>query len=150
MVNENYRAAEEEYLYHENQGNELKGINQALQIEKEAKKMKEEKREKLIEKLDENYWLGNEEEYPKYDYSYNFTEINNIKELYEYFLKGNRAIRAGVLFEDLTFVNQVNAGDEWLALRDYIDEWKTFESISFGYIAEQGYDYFKEYVEGII
>ena len=150
MVNEYYRAAEEDYLYHENQGNESEGINQALQIEKEAKKVQEARRKKLIKKLDTNIWLSNERDYPKWDYSYNFTQIDNIKDLFEYFQRGNRAIRAGVLFEDLAFVNQVNAGDEWLALRDYIDEWKTFESISFEYIASKGFDYFKEYIGNII
>ncbi len=57
--------------------------------------------------------------------------------LFEYFGSGPHAIREGVIFERLAFVQQVDMGDEWLVLKREFDEgsgetlWIPFESYSF-------------------
>ena len=148
-MNEHYKAAEEEYLYWEMQGQELKGIEEAEKIEEkeraEKQRVKENTKKRLIKECNNNPWLA-DDFYPLHDYSYSFTEINTIKDLFEYFKQGNRPIRAVVLFDNFAFVNQVNGGDEWLALIDDTEQWKTFESISFEYIASESYAEFENYI----
>ncbi len=95
----------------------------------------------LVSKCQENGWLkvgGYDwqddpflEEYP-----YEFMRIDDIDALREHFERGNWAIRQGVVFDDLAFINQVNGGDEWWTLKRDGEEWAAFESTSFAYVIE--------------
>lgn len=98
-------------------------------------------RSRLVEKCQENGWLkvgGYDwqddpflEEYP-----YEFCRIDDIDALREYFERGNWAIRQGVVFGDLAFINQVNGGDEWWTLKRDGRDWAAFESTSFALLIE--------------
>ena len=112
-------------------------------------------RSRLIEKCQENGWLkvgGYDwqddpflEEYP-----YEFSRIDGIDALREYFERGNWAIRQGVVFDDLAFVNQVNGGDEWWTLKRDGEGWLAFESTSFAYLIEaKGRDAFDTLVRSM-
>lgn len=69
------------------------------------------------------------------DYTFCFTECKTLKELKEYFIRGNWAIRQGFKLENLAFVNQDNGGDEWKVFKKFPDgELITFESISMRHI----------------
>lgn len=95
----------------------------------------------LVSKCQENGWLkvgGYDwqddpflEEYP-----YEFMRIDDIDALREHFGRGNWAIRQGVVFGDLAFINQVNGGDEWWTLKRDGEEWVAFEPTSFAYVIE--------------
>ena len=99
------------------------------------------KHKALVEKCQENGWLmrgGYDwqddpflEEYP-----YDFVEAYSLDELRRYFAYGNMAIRQGVVYDDLAFIQQVNGGDEWWTLKQtgkgsQPDNWLDFESWSF-------------------
>ena len=90
----------------------------------------------LIEKCQENGWLMEGgyawqddpflEEYP-----YSFVRADSIEGLREYF-GGNWALRQGILYDDLAFIQQVDGGDEWWTLKKLPDgRWLDFESWSF-------------------
>lgn len=109
----------------------------------------------LVEKCQENGWLkvgGYDwqddpflEEYP-----YEFSRIDDIDALREYFERGNWAIRQGVVFDDLAFVNQVNGGDEWWTLKRDGEGWLAFESTSFACLIEaKGRDAFDTLVRSM-
>lgn len=72
---------------------------------------------------------------PTKDFS--FFNSESLDALFEYFRSGPHAIREGVIFERLAFVQQVDMGDEWLVLKRELDEesgemfWFPFESYSF-------------------
>ena len=78
----------------------------------------QEEHDSLVEKCQENGWLKRGgfdwqddpwlEEYP-----YDFSRAPTIKDLADFFSSGNWAIRQGVLFGDLAFIQQINGGDEW-------------------------------------
>jgi hypothetical protein len=95
---------------------------------------------KLVAKCQENGWLqiGGAawlddpylEEYP-----YEFARLNNIEDLRAFFAHGNWAIRQGVVFDDLAFIQQVDGGDEWWTLKNNNGEWMDFESIGFEDVA---------------
>jgi len=101
---------------------------------------------------DSKPWLGDYCEYPAYDYGYSFEEIEDIEALAERFEHGNWSIRTGFLYGGLAFVQQVNGGDEWLALRQTTPgEWESFESISMGHILQHSsQDVFEDYVERLV
>ncbi|MDR0530885.1 MAG: DUF4314 domain-containing protein [Oscillospiraceae bacterium] len=96
--------------------------------------------------------LCNYREYPARDYAYTFEEIDDPETLAEHFEHGNWDIRTGFLYGGLAFVQQVNGGDEWLALRQsQPGQWESFESISFGHILlSAGEDELLEYVSDIV
>ena len=110
-------------------------------FEPRSKPLDEETREQLVSKCQENGWLkvgGYDwqddpflEEYP-----YEFMRIDDIDALREHFGRGNWAIRQGVVFDDLAFINQSNGGDEWWTLKRDGEGWVAFESTSFAYIIE--------------
>jgi len=96
-------------------------------------------KEELTAKQQENDWLRNRDaedgvytEYPTYDYSYNiYYECMTIEELKRAFLYGNWAIRQCFTYKNLAFINQINAGDEWLTLKKFEDgRLLDFESIT--------------------
>ena len=90
----------------------------------------------LVEKCQENGWLREGgyawqddpflEEYP-----YSFVRTDSIDGLRDYF-GGNWALRQGILYDDLAFIQQVDGGDEWWTLKKLPDgKWLDFESWSF-------------------
>ena len=89
----------------------------------------------LVEKCQENGWLkvgGFDwqddpflEEYP-----YEFSRTDSVDRLREALGSGNWAIRQGFCYRDLAFIQQVNGGDEWWALKRDGDGWVDFESVS--------------------
>lgn len=93
--------------------------------------------ETLIEKCQHNGWLmrgGYDWQDDPYleEYPYEFARLGNLDDLREYFSYGNWAIRQGVTYKDLAFIQQVNGGDEWWTLKQVDDGWMSFESITFG------------------
>lgn len=106
----------------------------------------------LMESCEQNDWLMNYNEYPAHDYPYTFEEIEDAATLAQRFRYGNWSIRTGFLYGGLAFVQQVNGGDEWLALRqDKTGEWESFDSISMEYILHnQEVAAFESYVDGLV
>lgn len=93
--------------------------------------------ETFIEKCQHNGWLmrgGYDWQDDPYleEYPYEFARLGNLDDLREYFSHGNWAIRQGVTYKDLAFIQQVNGGDEWWTLKQVDDGWMSFESITFG------------------
>lgn len=84
--------------------------------------------EELTAKQQENGWLRNRDaedgvytDYPTYDYSYGAYECLSIEELKRAFLYGNWAIRQCFTYKNLAFINQMNGGSEWWALKKFED-----------------------------
>lgn len=69
-------------------------------------------------------WL---EEYP-----YEFVEAEDVSALRGFLEHGNWAIRTGIVYDDLAFIQQVNGGDEWWTFKKAPDGWEAFESWTFG------------------
>jgi len=93
----------------------------------------------LIDKCQENSWLKIEEidfdENFNVDdyYPYCFFRTKNLEILKMYFIHGNWAIREGILFKDICFVNQVSGEDEYWILKYDAEnnKWINFESVNF-------------------
>jgi hypothetical protein len=75
------------------------------------------------------------------EYPYEFASLGSIEELREFALNGNWAIRQGVVYGDLAFIQQVNGGDEFWTLKRNGDSWVGFESVSLGHMAKDGADF---------
>lgn len=91
--------------------------------------------EKLEKKCQENGWLmrgGYDWQDDPYleEYPYEFRTASDMESLTSFFEHGNWAIRQGIVFDDLAFIQQVNGGDEWWTLKRAGDEWVDFESVS--------------------
>ena len=92
--------------------------------------------ETLIEKCQQNGWLmrgGYDWQDDPYleEYPYEFCVADDLEELRSFFTHGNWAIRQGICYKDLAFIQQVNGGDEWWTLKRVDDGWLDFENISF-------------------
>ena len=92
--------------------------------------------ETLIEKCQQNGWLmrgGYDWQDDPYleEYPYEFCVADDLEELRSFFTHGNWAIRQGICYKDLAFIQQVNGGDEWWTLERVDDGWLDFENISF-------------------
>ena len=59
-----------------------------------------------------------------------FTIFTDLEELKKTFLEGNWCLGQAFIYKNLCFINQVNAGDEWLTIKNFEDEAIHFESIS--------------------
>ncbi len=71
------------------------------------------------------------------EYPYEFDRCFSMDDLADFFNAGNWAIRQGVVYGDLAFIQQVNGGDEWWTLKqDAEGSWVPFESVSFERIAK--------------
>lgn len=96
----------------------------------------------LADKCQENGWLRRGG-YPWQDgpyleeYPYEFAKAGSVEELRGFFAHGNWALRQGVVYEDLAFVQQVDGGDEWWTLKRTDSGWLAFESWSFGRIVQE-------------
>lgn len=93
--------------------------------------------ETLIKKCQQNGWLmrgGYDWQDDPYleEYPYEFSCADDLEELRGFFTHGNRAIRQGIVYKDLAFIQQVNGGDEWWTLKQVDDGWMSFENITFG------------------
>lgn len=101
----------------------------------------EEEQKTLEAKCQENGWLkrgGYDWQDDPYmeEYPYEFDRCFSIEDMRDFFVHGNWAIRQGVVYGDLAFIQQVNGGDEWWTLKQDDDgQWHNFESISFKRIA---------------
>jgi hypothetical protein len=88
---------------------------------------------------DRKPWLGNYQEYPASSYPYTFEKIEDMETFMERMGHGNWSIRTGFLFGGLSFVLQVNGGDEWLALYQRTPgRWTPLDSFSFAHILQRG------------
>lgn len=102
--------------------------------------------EALVAKCQENGWLKRGgydwqddpwlEEYP-----YEFVEAEDVSALRGFLGCGNWAIRTGIVYDDLAFIQQVNGGDEWWTLKKAPVGWEAFESWTFGGILERGTEF---------
>ena len=108
-----------------------------------------ETRNQLIDKCQENEWV-------KYDgyawqddpyleqYPYAFCVARNMESLREFFVHGNWAIRQGILYNDLAFIQQVDGGDEWWTLKRTPEGWVEFESMSFDSVAREPLEFARQ------
>lgn len=101
--------------------------------------------ERYKRKCQENIWIkvGGAEFEPEgfcceSDYEYGLTRFDDIEMLKAFFEHGNWAIRQGVQYQDLIFVQQVNGGDEWWTLKVTDDKLVAFESITMKLVIERG------------
>lgn len=67
-----------------------------------------------------------------------FCLIDNLKTLKKFFRHGNWCLGQAVIFKNLCFIQQVNGGDEWLVIKEFENETRSFESISFERIITEG------------
>lgn len=80
----------------------------------------------------ENFWIKR-----AYDPPFNksmLLKCNSPEELQEYLRKGNWCLGQGFYFQNICFINQIEAGDEWLTIKDDY----AFESITFSGIIQRG------------
>lgn len=70
------------------------------------------------------------------EYPYEFDRCFSMDDLSDFFRAGNWAIRQGVIYGDLAFIQQVNGGDEWWTLKQDGDTWVPFENLALQEIAE--------------
>jgi len=76
-----------------------------------------------------------------------FTECKTVDELMQRFTHGNWMLGVAFYYKNLCFINQINAGDEWLTIKNNI----AFESISADLIIEQdGEQRFKDMIEDML
>ena len=81
------------------------------------KEADERTKRELADKCQENGWLRRGG-YPWQDdpyleeYPYEFAKAGSVEELRGFFAHGNWALRQGIVYEDLAFVQQVDGGDE--------------------------------------
>jgi hypothetical protein len=68
-----------------------------------------------------------------------FYECLSIEELYDLLTQGNWILGQPFYFQNLCLVNQINAGDEWLVIRDGL----AFESLTAGAME---YEEFKDWI----
>lgn len=96
----------------------------------------------LVAKCQDNGWLKvggyawQDDPYLE-EYPYGFALAGSVDELRGFFAHGNWALRQGIVYEDLAFVQQVDGGDEWWTLKRTDSGWLGFESWSFGRIAQE-------------
>lgn len=69
-----------------------------------------------------------------------FCECKTVEELYSQLTQGNCILGQPFYFKNLCFINQVNAGDEWLVIRDCVP----FESLT---ASAMEYEEFKDWIE---
>ena len=106
------------------------------------KEADERTKRELADKCQENGWLRRGG-YPWQDdpyleeYPYEFAKAGSVEELRGFFAHGNWALRQGIVYEDLAFVQQVDGGDEWWTLKRTDSGWLACESWSFGRIVQE-------------
>ena len=74
--------------------------------------------------------------------------FEDIKELKHFFRMGNWCLGQAAMYGDLCFIQQVNAGDEWLTLKYFAEEGiLAFESVSFNHFGENE---FEDFIQRIV
>ena len=71
---------------------------------------------------------------------HDFYQCHSIQELYNLLTQGNWILGQPFYFRNLCFINQINAGDEWLVIRDGL----AFESLTAGAMQ---YEEFKDWID---
>ena len=100
------------------------------------KEADERTKRELADKCQENGWLRRGG-YPWQDdpyleeYPYEFAKAGSVEELRGFFAHGNWALRQGIVYEDLAFVQQVDGGDEWWTLKRTDSGWLAFERLEY-------------------
>ena len=72
-----------------------------------------------------------------------FFQCGTITELYSFLSRGNWMLGQPFYYQNLCFINQINAGDEWLVIRDGI----AFESLT---AEAMGFEEFKEWIKCVM
>lgn len=84
---------------------------------------------------------------PPFTRSSSFYECSSIDELIEKFRHGNWCVGNAFIFENLALIQQLNGGDEYLAILDHV----VFDSISFEWILRKhGADYTRNYIHNLL
>jgi hypothetical protein len=104
-----------------------------------------------LEIAQNNVWISQRGSYhPEDDCAFedplcpkDFYECYTIQGLYNQLVKGNALLGQPFYYKNLCFINQINAGDEWLVIRDDLE----FESLT---ASAMGYENFKHWVECIL
>lgn len=101
--------------------------------------------EELVGKCQDNPWLKvggvvfEDDLCMEEDYKYCFSECESIVILLSQIAKGNWSIRQGFVYNSLAFINQVDGGDEWWAVKKFSDgTLKSFDSITFEGMIKRG------------
>ena len=87
-------------------------------------------------------------DFPEDDYSWGIVKMDDSATIAEQIVEYDWAIRTGFVYKDVAFVQQVEGGDEWLALKRDGDTWVPFESYSLSRMAlKNGIDYCLDLIE---
>jgi len=73
---------------------------------------------------------------------HDFFQCGTIEELYNFLSRGNWMLGQPFYYQNLCFINQINAGDEWLVIRDGL----AFESLT---AEAMGFEEFKDWIKCI-
>lgn len=102
-------------------------------------------KEEYIKMAQSNPWLMiggidfEDDPFMEEDYGYQLTYVSNPDDLLKKIGHGNWAIRQAFGYGSLVFANQVNGGDEWLALKKFPDgKIISFDSITFEDMIKRG------------
>ncbi|WIV11122.1 hypothetical protein [Proteiniborus sp. MB09-C3] len=102
-------------------------------------------KDEYIKIVQENAWLKiggiafQEDPFMEQDYGYELTYCSNAEDLLKKIGRGNCAIRQAFGYGSLVFANQVNGGDEWLAIKKFNNgDIKLFDSIPFENMIREG------------
>lgn len=71
---------------------------------------------------------------------HDFYQCYSIHELYNLLTRGNWILGQSFYYRNLCFINQINAGDEWLVIRDGL----AFESLTAGVMV---YEEFQDWIQ---
>lgn len=102
-------------------------------------------KDEYIKAVQQNTWLKiggvafQEDPFMEQDYGYELTYCSNVEDLLKKIGRGNWAIRQAFGYGSLVFANQVNGGDEWLAIKKFKSgKIKLFDSIPFENMIREG------------
>ena len=108
-----------------------------------------EEQQSLETMCQENGWLRSggypwQEDPSLREVPFSFSRIESLDGLKEFFQRESHAIREGVLFGNLAFINQVDGGDEWWTLKRLPNgSWIDIDSISFKGLVSSDSDFTK-------
>lgn len=71
-----------------------------------------------------------------------FYHCESIFELLDRLRTGNWCLGHTFVYKNLIFINQIDAGDEWLTIKDYLP----IDSITFSAVFRRGDEYAKRYI----
>ncbi|MFC5402339.1 hypothetical protein [Cohnella soli] len=91
-----------------------------------------------------NPWIRGASD-PEFDRT-SFCFIDTVVELLEKFRHGNWSLGNAFVYKNLVFINQVNGGDEWMAIKD----WCPFDSITFRAVLRHGDENGRKYIRKLL